>query len=144
MIKVIVSTRDAGENWYSWCNSQVNLLVYNVDSSSSAPRVEISKRNYFLAFIIKPEKFNHDGNGSSNFVFNQFCDFVVFLTQDIFLSNNNSIKNIVGYFEGIWIGAVCGRQLPSDGANPISSHARFYNYPILVELWNWLIFLTIG
>jgi rhamnosyltransferase len=51
------------------------------------------------------------------------------MTQDAILADTNSINNILKPFDKPDVAAVCGRQLPRQGAGVIESHARLFNYP---------------
>lgn len=148
MLKIIVPTRNPGDKWGDWCefiNSQKKVKVFNLDSESTDSTIEISKQYGFTTYIIEADKFNH--GGSRNFAFNYFCnidDIVLFITQDAFLYGSNSIDDIVNYFNDSSVAAVCGRQIPHDDANPIASHARFFNYPDISRIMEFADIPTYG
>ena len=55
--------------------------------------------------------------------------FAVFLTQDAVLAQPDAIARLLSAFADPQVAAVYGRQLPHPGADPVSAHARGFNYP---------------
>lgn len=105
-----------------------SVLVIDSDSPDLS-EYDITKHG-FKFIRIKRESFNH--GGTRNFAISQLSDendIVIFLTQDAILDDSSSFENIVKYFGELNTGAVCGRQIPHNDANPIAIHSRLFNYP---------------
>ncbi|CAG9297712.1 glycosyltransferase family 2 protein [Celerinatantimonas diazotrophica] len=103
--------------------------VYIIDSSSRDNTIDIAKEAGLDISIIPSRDFNHGGTRNIAVDLVGEVDVIVFLTQDAFLSNTSSLYSMIKKFDDQDIGAVCGRQIPHDNANPIAAHARFFNYP---------------
>jgi rhamnosyltransferase len=54
---------------------------------------------------------------------------LVYLTQDALLADPKAISTLLQAFDNPKVGAAYGRQLPRQGARPIETHARVFNYP---------------
>lgn len=134
-IVVISPTFNAGNNWSQWIEAVkkqkgTEFKVLVIDSGSSDDTVPKAQQAGFEILEIPNFKFNHGGTRNLGVDhLREEVDFFVFLTQDAILSDPYSIKNILKDFENPKIGAVCGRQLPHNGAKPIEVHARLFNYP---------------
>lgn len=103
--------------------------VFIIDSSSSDGSAELAKTHYQNVLIIPGHEFNHGGTRQKMVEINPGYDIYVFLTQDAYLENHDSLKNLIAPFEDEKVGAVCGRQLPHLDATPLAIHARLFNYP---------------
>ncbi len=105
--------------------------TYIIDSSSTDGTLAIALRYLPASSIhsIPSIEFNH--GGTRQLMVDKIPDyeFYIFLTQDAYLDNQESIKEIIAPFFNKAIGAVCGRQLPHDNANAFAIHARLFNYP---------------
>ena len=131
---VIVPTLNAGNRWVDWIQSLqsagvVSDDVYIVDSGSSDGTAELSKKAGFNVEIIDKRTFNHGGTRQRVFARLSGYEFVVYLTQDAFLHDDNALYELFMPFRDECVGAVCGRQLPNINAGPIEAHARLFNYP---------------
>lgn len=101
-----------------------------VDSGSADATVKLAGQAQCEVIAMDPRSFNH---GKTR----QFCidcladqiDIVIFITQDVLLADEDSLKNLVAPFADGAVGAVYGRQLPHAGASPIAAQARLFNYP---------------
>ncbi|SYG64512.1 putative rhamnosyl transferase [Klebsiella pneumoniae] len=106
-----------------------NVLVQVIDSGSKDDSVSIAKKYGFNVTHIKSSEFNH--GGTRNFLVDLHkndYDIVIFLTQDA-VPEPNFYEKIVNVFDNSLISCAYGRQLPHYDANPISKHARYFNYP---------------
>lgn len=100
-----------------------------VDSSSSDGTQELAKERVEKTVVIPSSQFNH--GGTRQMMVNDYpgYDVYVFLTQDAYLEDVQSIERIVYPFSNDKVGAVCGRQLPHLDAGLLAQHARLFNYP---------------
>lgn len=135
MMKVglIVPTLNAGNQWLDWLdafNRQTvkpdRLLV--IDSGSHDGTIDYAKEYGFDVEVIRRDDFNHGGTRQHGVGGLNGIDVCVFLTQDAFFCDDDSLKKILEPFYDHSVAAVCGRQLPRKGAGPIEAHARLYNY----------------
>jgi len=105
------------------------LLI--IDSSSNDLTVEFASNLGFHIQVIPKQEFNHAStrNKGIDILMNEYkLEYVILLTQDSLLTTVESIRRIVKPFENKRVGAVCGRQIPHDNANPIAAHSRLFNY----------------
>lgn len=131
---VAIPTYNGGETWHSVVANikeyaPDNLFVHVVDSSSRDDTVQVAKDAVFDVMIIESSEFNHGGTRNlaiKNYV-NQY-DIVIFLTQDA-IPQFGFIEKIIEVFKDERVACAYGRQLPHENANPIATHARYFNYP---------------
>ncbi len=105
-------------------------IVYIVDSSSFDNTIKIAQSYGSYVTNIAPSDFNHGGTrnmAAKNLAEN---DILIFLTQDAILASPDALMQLIAPFADPDVAAVCGRQLPHHDANPLSTHARIFNYPI--------------
>lgn len=57
------------------------------------------------------------------------ADLFIFITQDIYFADQDSLLTLIRTFEEPSLGAAFGRQVPHLTARPIETHARLFNYP---------------
>lgn len=100
-----------------------------VDSSSIDGTIGVAKSYGANVHMIPVAEFNHGGTRQMMVEKNPDYDIYVFLTQDAYLEDSNSIENIIAPFTDESVAAVCGRQLPHHDATPNAEHARIFNYP---------------
>ncbi len=105
-----------------------------VDSSSTDGTYEFACHAPAKATQIPTSKFNHGGTRQLLIDANPDYDIYVLMTQDAYLDDTNSLKNIIALFDDERVGAVCGRQVPHDEANLLAQHARLFNYPPCTEI----------
>lgn len=130
---IAIPTYNGGKVWEKCAKSikkysPQDTFVQIIDSGSKDNTVEIAKKYGFHVKIINPQEFNH--GGTRNYLVNihkDEFDVVVFLTQDA-IPEPDFYKNIVSVFADNTVSCAYGRQLPHDDANPISYHARKFNY----------------
>lgn len=108
-------------------NFSFDLLV--VDSSSIDGTFDFFSQKAKAVVTVTTKEFNH--GGTRQMMVEKFSDYdiYVFMTQDAYLENEDSILEIVKPFQNKDVGAVCGRQLPHYDATVLSAHARLFNYP---------------
>jgi rhamnosyltransferase len=104
------------------------LEVILVDSESKDDTVDIALDAGCHVHTIRKHDFNHGGTRNLGASLAK-GDIIVFMTQDAILADHHALQAIVAPFNDPLVGAVCGRQLPHQDANPLASHARLFNYP---------------
>lgn len=131
---VAIPTYNGGEIWHSVVANIKNyapedLFVHVIDSSSKDDTVQVAKNASFDVMIIDSSDFNHGGtrNQAIKNHINQY-DIVIFLTQDA-IPQPGFIEKIIDVFDDELVACAYGRQLPHENANPIATHARYFNYP---------------
>lgn len=130
---VVVPTRNAGALWEEWIVAlkSTGILaedVYIIDSESEDDTVRMSKDAGFNVKSIAKKEFDHGGTRDMALGLVDNYDYVIFLTQDAIIYSADSLENLLLPMKDPCISAVCGRQLPRDGAGVIEAHARLYNY----------------
>jgi rhamnosyltransferase len=128
---IIIPTYNGGELWRIAAKkiaSQKELVneIIVIDSSSQDDTLNISNENGFKIYEIPSNEFNHGGTRNLGVSFSK-SDIVIFFTQDA-IPNGAAVENILKVFEDPKVVAAYGRQLPHLDANPISVHARDFNY----------------
>lgn len=103
--------------------------VFVVDSSSADGTTEIASSFGAKVTIIPVSEFNHGGTRQKMVETLTDYDVYVFMTQDAYLADAQALEQLIAPFADATVGAVCGRQLPHEGANPLAAHARLFNYP---------------
>lgn len=105
-----------------------DTLVQVVDSGSKDESVIVANKYGFNVSHIKSSDFNH--GSTRNFLVdlhkNEY-DIVIFLTQDA-IPEPGFYERIINIFNNAQVSCAYGRQLPHHDANPISKHARYFNY----------------
>lgn len=130
---IVIPTYNGGEIWRQCISgilrqSHPPLKVVVVDSSSTDNTALYAKNAGFDVISISKSEFDHGGTRTFALQFVE-TEYVVFLTQDAILANDDSVSNLLNIFADKNIGAAFGRQLPHDDANPLSTFARLCNYP---------------
>ncbi|WP_025119499.1 MULTISPECIES: glycosyltransferase family 2 protein [unclassified Serratia (in: enterobacteria)] len=136
--KVVIPTYNGGDIWkqgalalYSVLKemeiSSCNVIV--IDSSSTDDTVRIARNYGFYVHSISSNDFNHGGTRNLAFdLIDKKDDIIIFLTQDSVVQNKSSIIKLLSSFDDELVACAYGRQLPHNDANPISRHARLFNY----------------
>jgi rhamnosyltransferase len=130
----VIPTYNAGEHWdhlYEALERQSisKEQVVIVDSTSSdSTRQNVRWAGYKLLNIPKAS-FSHGATRQMATEYLPWADFFVFLTQDAIPCGDNSIEQLLRFFNDPEVGAVYGRQLPRSEADAIETHARLFNYP---------------
>lgn len=108
--------------------------TFVVDSSSTDGTRELAMRVAKSVQVIASAEFNHGGTRQLMVDLNPEYEIYVFLTQDACLVDVRAIERLVEPFSDPVVGAVCGRQLPHLDATPLAEHARYFNYPPVVQV----------
>lgn len=117
-------------NSLSFQNIQFDVFV--IDSCSYDGSSTFIKKHVGNFTSIPSDLFNHGStrNMAAKEVKKLFdSDIFIFLTQDVILASQDSLAKLISPFTAPDVVAVCGRQLPHEDANPLSVHARLFNYP---------------
>ena len=104
------------------------LIVLDSESVDGTDRLAASAGHQVVR--IRRAEFSHGGTrqwGLDRFAAD--AAFAVFLTQDAVLAQPDAIARLLSAFADPQVAAVYGRQLPHPGADPVSAHARGFNYP---------------
>lgn len=131
---VAIPTYNGGEIWQSVVDNikkyaPDDIFVHVIDSSSKDNTADIANKALFDVVTIPSSNFNH--GGTRNLAVNNFIneyDIVIFLTQDS-IPQSGFIEKIIEVFEDEQVACAYGRQLPHSNANPLATHARYFNYP---------------
>ena len=118
-----------------------------IDSSSNDKTVEFVTNLGIEVLIIPVKEFNHGSTrdlGVKILSEKYFLKYVIFLTQDALLDSKDSLYSIIEPFKNALTGAVCGRQVPHDNADPIAQHSRLFNYKKVSRINNKLSIPKLG
>ena len=131
---LIVPIYNPGSLWAEWCKryllqsvKPINVLF--IDSSSDDGHFDVSMIPNAIVVKIPKHDFSHGATRMLGLRYLNDAEFVIYMTQDALLSNNDSFYNLILTLRDPEISAVFGRQLPHEGASLLASHARYYNYP---------------
>lgn len=102
------------------------LLI--IDSASTDQTTVLAESAGFEVVRISRSEFNHGGTRQWAVEYLNDCHIIVFLTQDATLAIGTTLEEIVRHFDDPVVAVAYGRQLPYEGATPIASHARVFNY----------------
>jgi rhamnosyltransferase len=103
--------------------------LFIIDSSSSDGTREFAEVHATKVYTIPAAEFNHGGTRQRVMDLNLDYDVYIYLTQDAYLFDSDSLNNIIQPFKDDKVGAVCGRQLPHFNSTLFAKHLRYYNYP---------------
>lgn len=106
----------------------VTLPVFVVDSSSTDSTCEIARRYGAIVTTIGGDEFNHGGTRQMVIDHHPDFDIYVYLTQDVLLADQDSLRHLLDSFKNPKVGTAYGRQLPHTDAGPLGAHARYFNY----------------
>jgi len=139
---IIVPTLNAGFNWDGILNSIIDQIlaperIIIIDSMSTDRTVEIAKSYGCTVILVDKEEFGHGRTRQIALTYAGEVDFVVFLTQDAFLVDNNSVKMLINVFKDEEIGAVYGKQLPRESANILEKFERTFTYPVQKNIYSY-------
>jgi len=108
--------------------------VIIIDSESTDNTIELAEREGFRVVRIARKDFGHGKTRQLAASLAPEAEVLVYMTQDAVLANSSALEALLRPFEDERVGAVYGRQLPREGAGPIESHARLFNYPAVSEV----------
>ncbi|HAS0883833.1 glycosyltransferase family 2 protein [Enterobacter roggenkampii] len=136
---LIIPTYNAGAGWEEWFLALKKQTIQPsevivIDSASKDDTCEIARRYGSVIINITTEEFNHGGSRNKASLNVHDCEFIIFLTQDAILDNENSLAQMVNVFQNPDVAAVCGRQIPHYDANPLAVHARNFNYSSVSQI----------
>ena len=145
---VIVPTYNPGlEVWGQWVRALESqnckpAQVLAVDSGSTDGTLAVSQQAGFKILHVLAKNFNH--GGTRQWALNQAlkqaqeqasqanqttAEFVVFMTHDALLANENALQTLLSAFQDAHVAAAYGRQLPQAQASWLEAHTRAFNYP---------------
>jgi rhamnosyltransferase len=132
-VGLVIPTLNAGARWplcldaiKSQSFQPQRLLV--VDSASTDRTTALAQTAGFEVVRIDRSQFNHGGTRQWAVEYLSDCSIIVFLTQDAIVATRDTLAEIVRCFDDPVVAVAYGRQLPHQGATPIESHAREFNY----------------
>ena len=104
-----------------------HILV--IDSSSTDNTRELLSHYPVKVHVIPKHTFDHGGTRQLGTQLID-ADIYLFLTQDAIPAHAECFENLINaLLQQDTIGCAYGRQLPHADANPLSAHARQFNYP---------------
>lgn len=109
-------------------NQTVEFELIIVDSSSKDETVEISKKFTDNIIVISQNEFDHGGTRSKIAKIAK-GDILIFLTQDVLLSDDLSISKLIEPFKDSQVAISYGKQIAYDHAGPFGTFLRKFNYP---------------
>ena len=135
-IKVVIPTYNAGaefKNVIFMLLKQKGLAkddIMVIDSSSSDNTQAIVQDSGVELVVIPKAEFGHGKTRKYAVELAGDVDIVIFMTQDALPYDENTIANIVQFFDSDEkISAVYGRQVPYEHTDIFGKHARLFNYP---------------
>ncbi len=136
---LVLPTLNAGSQFPKWlqglkAQSYQPDTILLIDSSSNDNTVDIARSAGFETYTIRRSDFSHGGTRQMAVELLDSSDVILFMTQDAFLADKDSLANLIKVFTDSKVGAAYGRQLPREKANPIEAHARLFNYPSVSEV----------
>lgn len=104
-----------------------------IDSSSTDNTMELLANFSVKTHVIPANTFDHGGTRQ---LATQLvdADIYLFLTQDAIPAHPECFQNLIHALLPATVGCVYGRQLPQPNANPLSTHARLFNYPAETQI----------
>jgi rhamnosyltransferase len=130
---VVVPTLNAAADWSRLTAPLLGCVpadrVLILDSSSTDETANLATAAGFRLHAIARSEFNHGGTRQLALKLLPDAEILVFLTQDVEVTEPNAMSRLLGAFVDQMVAAAYGRQLPRLNASKIEAHARFYNYP---------------
>jgi rhamnosyltransferase len=129
---VVVPTLNAAKDWSRLtaplraCIPADRVLI--LDSSSTDETTNLAAAAGFQVHTIARSEFDHGGTRQLAAELLPDAEILVFLTQDIELTQSGDIHRLLEGFIDPTVAVAFGRQLPRRGATPREAHARLYNY----------------
>lgn len=131
---LILPTLNPGPTWPLWlaslrmqtCQPDIVLIV---DSTSCDGQIDPTVLPGFQVHKIPRHTFNH--GATRQWAFDKVSsrvDFVVYMTQDAILADENALGRLIASFADTSVGAAYGRQVPHPHAGHFAAHARLFNY----------------
>jgi rhamnosyltransferase len=132
-VGLVIPTLNAGKRWIA-CLDRISGQSFkphrllSIDSASTDQSPHLARAAGFEVIVIERSQFNHGGTRQWAVEYLSDCSIIVFLTQDAILASTDDLAAIVRCFDDPAVAVAYGRQLPHDGATPIESYARLFNY----------------
>jgi rhamnosyltransferase len=130
---VVIPTLNAANDWPRFAPPLLASIpidhILVLDSSSTDGTPDMARALGFRVVTISRAEFNHGGTRQLAAEMLPDAEFLVFLTQDAVLSDSDAVSTLLKPFADPEVAATFGRQLPRNGATPIETHARHFNYP---------------
>jgi rhamnosyltransferase len=132
-VGLVIPTLNAGGRWVEClagvkAQSLIPQRLLVIDSASTDQSTVLAQEAGFEVVRIDRSEFNHGGTRQWAVEYLSDCEIIIFLTQDAIPASTESISEIVRCFDDPSVAVAYGRQLPREGATPIESHARVFNY----------------
>jgi rhamnosyltransferase len=132
-VGLVIPTLNAGGRWVEClagvrAQSLIPQRLLVIDSASTDQSTVLAQEAGFEVVRIDRSEFNHGGTRQWAVEYLSDCEIIIFLTQDAIPASTESISEIVRCFDDPAVAVAYGRQLPREGATPIESHARVFNY----------------
>lgn len=134
-VVLLVPTCDPGSAWADFLaalqkQSRQPQQVIVLDSESTDGAPQAARALGYTVQTVQRSRFNHGATRQAGIEQHaQGADFVIFLTQDAILAQDDALAQLLSAFDDPQVAATYGRQLPHANANPIAAHARLFNYP---------------
>lgn len=132
-VQIIVPCLNGGEQLKSLVRSlkmqkEIEFEILMIDSQSDDKTMEFLQQEKIPVKVIPRETFNHGATRQLGADLCPQAEIIVYLTQDVILENECSIKKMIESFDDEHVGAAYGRQLPHENASFVAAHARIFNY----------------
>ena len=106
-----------------------------IDSSSADGTADVAGNHGWQVRSIPQAEFSHGGTRQMAVeLLPKDIEIVVFLTQDVRLSDRYSLEKLVGSFVDCRVAAAYGRQVPHEGASIYAAVDREFNYPAVSRI----------
>lgn len=132
MVSFIIPTLNAeatlGKLLVSLKAQTVSAEIIVVDSASSDRTVSIAQSYGARIIRVTQADFDHGGTRTEAGM-SAGGDIIVYLTQDVMLTNPTAIEELIQPFSDSSVGASYGRQIPQITASFFAAHLRQFNYP---------------
>lgn len=131
---VIIPTYNAARYW-SAIRRGIELQnlspeqVLIIDSSSTDGTRRLAEQAAYNIEVIPQQSFRHGRTRQLAAQYVPDAKFLVYMTQDAALYDEDSIANLLRSFDNPDVGAAYGRQLARPQADAIETHGRLFNYP---------------
>lgn len=133
-VAVVVLTRNAGQLW-SACLSGIHQQTVRagrylvIDSCSEDNTAQQAIAAGMDVYVIDPRDFNHGGTRQLALELCPDATFIVYLTQDAILEQQDSLQQLLAQFADERVAMAYGRHVPHEQAGLIEKHARSFTYP---------------
>lgn len=132
MISILIFTCNAGQRFADLLDRlQTQTLkpsqIIVADSSSADSTVEVAQSRGCEVIVVDRNKFDH-GATRTLLAKQAKGEILIFLTQDVKLFDNDTIKKLIEPLNSPDIAAVFGRQIAYPEASIYAEHLRIFNY----------------